>query len=104
MKYLIKTGFLLVLCLSGRVLNAQRTAIYADPDMLYKQGIELFDKKLYASAQESFTEFAAKTKSSLLKADATYYAAACGIELFNKDSEWLMRDFIEKYPSSPKVN
>lgn len=104
MKYLIKTGFLLVFLLGSFLFKAQRTAIYADPDVLYKQGIDLFDKKLYTSAQESFTEFAAKTKSSLLKADATYYAAACGIELFNKDSEWLMRDFIEKYPSSPKIN
>lgn len=104
MKYLIKTSLLLLFVLGGLVVKAQRTAIYADPDVLYKQGLDLFDKKLYTSAQESFTEFAAKTKSSLLKAEATYYAAACGIELFNKDSEWLMREFIAKYPSSNKIN
>lgn len=104
MKYLIKTSFLLLFVWSGLVFKAQRTAIYADPDVLYKQGLELFDKKQYTSAQESFVEFAAKTKSSLLKADATYYAAACGIELFNKDSEWLMREFIAKYPSSTRIN
>src|SRR5262249_27599822 len=60
--------------------------------------------KQYVSAQKSFMEFAGTTRSAVLKADATYYAAACGIELFNKDSEWRMRQFIEKYPSSPKVN
>src|SRR5688572_17572760 len=85
-------------------LLAQKTAIYADQDALYKQGLELFDKKQYVNAQKSFAEFAVKTRSAILKADATYYAAACGIELFNKDSEWLMRDFIERYPSSTKVN
>ena len=104
MKYLVKTGFLLAVVLNVLVMSAQRTALYADDDVLYKQGLELFDKKLYSSAQESFVEFAAKTRSSLLKADATYYAAACGIELFNKDSEWLMRDFIARYPSSTKIN
>src|SRR5436190_2315990 len=83
---------------------AQRTAIYRDQDMLYKQGLDLFDKKQYASAQKFFNDFSAKTRSGVLKADATYYAAACGIELFNKDSEWLMREFIANYPASTKVN
>ena len=104
MKYLIKTSLLLLLVSGSLLLQAQRTAMYADADVLYKQALELFDKKQYSRAQESFTEFAAKTKSSLLKADATYYAAACGIELFNKDSEWLMREFTANYPSSTKVN
>jgi TolA-binding protein len=104
MRYLIKASFLTLFVLSGLFFKAQRTAVYADQDLLYKQGIELFDKQQYASAQEAFTEFAATTRSSLLKADALYYAAACGIELFNKDSEWLMREFIAKHPSSTKVN
>jgi TolA-binding protein len=85
-------------------LSAQRTAIYADPDHLYKQGLELFDKQQYVNAQKNFTEYAANTRSALLKADALYYAAACGIELFNRDSEWMMRRFIETYPSNNQVN
>jgi tetratricopeptide (TPR) repeat protein len=83
---------------------AQRTAIYRDQDMLYKQGLDLFDKRQYASAQKFFNDFASQTRSSVLKGDATYYAAACGIELFNKDSEWLMREFIMNYPASTKIN
>ncbi len=104
MKYQIRLSAVLLFLFSGLLFKAQRTAIYADPDVLYKQGLDLFDKKQFVSAQENFTEFSAKTKSSLLKADATYYAAACGIELFNKDSEWMMRSFIATYPSSIKVN
>jgi tetratricopeptide (TPR) repeat protein len=104
MMYLKKTSFLLFFVLNVFLLNAQRTAIYADRDVLYKQGLELFDKKQFASAQESFVEFAAKTKSTELKADAIYFAAACGIELFNKDSEWLMREFIANYPSNTRIN
>jgi len=105
MKHLLIRNALFVLILScPSVFNAQRTAIYADPDALYKKGLELFDKKQYASAQKHFQDFAVAARSSLLKADAQYYAAACGIELFNKDSEWLMREFIEKNPSSPRIN
>jgi TolA-binding protein len=104
MKYVKKGVLILLLVLSGMYLKAQRTAVYADPDALYKQGLELFDKRQYVSAQKNFSTFAAITKSSLLKGDATFYAAACGIELFNKDSEWLMKDFIERYPASTKVN
>lgn len=104
MKHLPKIGLLACCVFVATVLRAQKTVAYIDKDALYKQGLELFDKKQYASAQKNFIEFAAATKVALLKGDATYYAAACGIELFNKDSEWLMKQFIEKYPASTKIN
>ena len=104
MKFLLKTGSTLLLTFSCLFSSAQRSAFYADPDVLYKQGVELFDKQQYANAQKDFVECARISKSALLRMDAKYYAAACGIELFNKDSEWLMRDFIEKNPSSTKIN
>ena len=103
MKHLPKIGLLACCVFAATVLSAQKTVAYIDRDALYKQGLELFDKKQYASAQKNFIEFAAATKVALLKGDATYYAAACGIELFNKDSEWLMKQFIEKYPASTKI-
>ena len=103
MKFLIKC-LVPVLIFSSLNMVSQRTAIYADADFLYKEGVELFDKKQYVSAQKNFQTFAATTKSSLLKADATYYAAACAIELFNKDGEWLMREFIKLYPESNRIN
>lgn len=104
MKQLIKISVISLFaffCLAG---YAQKTLIYQDKDALYKQGLDLFDKKQYVSAQKSFNEYAATSASYILKSDALYYAAACGIELFNRDSEWLMRQFIEKYPSSIKIN
>jgi len=104
MKHLPKIGLLACCVFAATVLRAQKTVAYVDKDALYKQGLELFDKKQYASAQKNFIEFATATKVALLKSDATYYAAACGIELLNKDSEWLMKQFIEKYPASTKIN
>ncbi len=103
MKHLIKFSALTLLILFNLCASAQRTFIYTDKDALYKQGLELFDKKQYVSAQKNFNEYVAATKPSILKGDALYYGAACGIELFNKDSEWLMKQFIEKYPASTKI-
>lgn len=85
-------------------LVAQKTFIYRDNDILYKQALELFDKKQFASAQKSFNEFASQSAPGVLKTDAEFYAAACAIELFNKDGEWMMRQLIEKHPESPKIN
>lgn len=88
----------------GFLAFAQKTAIYFDKDVLYKNGLDLFDKKLYESAQKNFSEYVVQTKPSLLRTDAIYYSAACAIELFNKDGEWQMKQFIEKYPESLKKN
>lgn len=104
MKYLFRATAIVFFFLISFGVKSQRTAVYADPEEHYKRGLELFDKQQYVSAQKHFRESARTSRSSLLRADATYYAAACGIELFNKDSEWLMRDFIANHPSSNKIN
>ncbi|MDZ4666091.1 MAG: tetratricopeptide repeat protein [Bacteroidota bacterium] len=93
----------LLFLLVGRV-GAQKTAIFLDKDELYKTGVELFDKKQYTSAQKSFDEYILKSSTSVLKTDAQFYAAACGVELFHKDGEWRMKQFIEKHPESLKKN
>jgi tetratricopeptide (TPR) repeat protein len=98
----VSTVLLLLFFCTG--VFAQRTAIYADKDAPYKAALELFDKKQFASAQKYFSDYAQGSNPSLLKADATFYSAACAIELFHKDGEWQMRRFIELYPESPKSN
>jgi len=93
------------LWLSFIFVQAQKTAAYLDKDGLYKQGLELFDKKQFLAAQKNFYDYSNLGSTPLLlKSDALYYAAACGIELFHKDGEWRMRDFIANHPGSNKVN
>jgi TolA-binding protein len=99
-KYFIS---LLLLTFSG-LLFSQKTQFYLDKDASYKMGLELFDKKQYTAAQKTFTDYMNSVKgNTLLKTDAEYYAAACGIELFHKDGEWRMKEFIERHPESNKV-
>lgn len=94
---------IVLLTFSG-LLFSQKTQIILDKEGLYKTGIELFDKKQYTAAQKAFTDYMATIPgNTLLKADAEYYAAACGIELFHKDGEWRMKEFIELHPESNKI-
>jgi tetratricopeptide (TPR) repeat protein len=85
-------------------LQAQKTQVFLDKEELYKTGINLFDKKQYTAAQKAFDDYATSfPQNTLLKIDALYYSAACSIELFHKDGEWKMKQFIFRFPESNKV-
>ena len=83
---------------------AQKTQVYLDKEALYKTGIDLFDKKQYTASQKAFSDYVTSVQgSTLLKTDAEYYVAACAVELFHKDGEWMMKEFIERHPESTKI-
>ncbi len=84
---------------------AQKTMIVVHEDAEYKTGIELFQKEKYSAAQKSFTTVIASHHDlhSLVRIDAEFYKAICAIELFNKDAEWFLKQFINNHPESPKV-
>ncbi len=86
-------------------LFAQKTNIYLDVDKEYKTGLELFDKKKFGAALKSFQNIIDNNKNakSLVRIDAEYYASASAIELFNKDGEWRMKNFITDHPESNKI-
>ncbi len=104
MKHVIKISALALFVFFSSTFLAQKTAIFTDKDALFKQGLDLFDKKQYVQAQKSFLDYVAISNSRILKTDAIYYSAACAIEVFNKDGEWQMKQFVEKYPESNKIN
>jgi len=87
----------------GIVSKAQKTAIQLDPEALFKQGVELCDKAQFTSAQKAFDDYVRLQPKGLISVDARFYAAVCAIELFHKDAEWRMKQFIEKYPESTKT-
>jgi TolA-binding protein len=97
--------FILFIALAGLRVLAQKTTVYIDPDLEFKNGAELYDKKKYGSALKCFQNYIERNKNpkALLRIDAEYYSAACAIELFNKDGEWQMKKFIERHPESNKV-
>ena len=85
--------------------GAQKTTVYIHADAHYKTAIELFQKEKYGAAHNHFKKIieSKATTSALLVEDAEYYSAICATELFNKDGEFYLKDFIRKYPQSNKV-
>jgi TolA-binding protein len=87
-------------------LNAQMTMSFDNDLSAYNRGLELLGKQKYGAAKEQF-EQAIKTvdnPNSEISANAHFYVAQCAIELFHKDSEYLLKEFVRNYSTSPRVS
>lgn len=104
MKKLTGFAFLVGVLFSVSVF-AQKTVHVLHEDSEYKQAIELFQKEKYGAAQKSFAKVIESNNDphSLVRIDAEYYNAICAIELFNKDGELYLKQFIADHPESPKA-
>ncbi|MCD4682340.1 MAG: tetratricopeptide repeat protein, partial [Bacteroidales bacterium] len=95
--------FLIVFTLT---LWGQKTAIYRNPEVSYKTGIELLEKEKYGAAQDHFDFVIREVKNPLshLRVNAEYFDALCALELFNKDAEFKFNEFIRKHPTNSRVS
>jgi tetratricopeptide (TPR) repeat protein len=93
-----------ITCISFQT-QAQQTAVYSHEDNDYRAGLELFEKQKYGAAQEKFEEAIARINNAgdEIFVNAEYYRALCALELFNKDAEFLLSEFIKDHPESPRV-
>src|ERR1039458_2930494 len=92
--YIFLFGIFFLICIA---LFSQKTAIYTNPDADFKSALELFQKQKFGSAQKQFSKIEeryASEPNNLVRIDAEYYAALCALELFNKDAELLLKNFI----------
>ncbi|MBI2272145.1 MAG: tetratricopeptide repeat protein [Bacteroidetes bacterium] len=98
-------GIVLILAVWGGagLLFAQKTTAFIHEDANYKTAVQLYENQKYGAAQKYFykTITSYKDPNSLVRIDAEYYAAICAIELFNKDAELLLKQFIALHPESP---
>lgn len=85
-------------------LYAQQTAAYTEPERLYHDGLELYNHQKFGAAQKKFDEFVKLSNPTLLTADAQFYAALCALELQNKDGEYLLLSYLDKYPGNNRQN
>lgn len=102
-------GFIVIFILWGTSLSpvlAQKTEIYLHDDVVFNQGLELFEKEKFSAAQQLFFQVKEKYKdpNTLVRTDAEFYIAVCAEELFHKDAEWLLEEFISTHPESPKTH
>src|SRR5437763_274340 len=98
MPHLFRIAVLLLFC---SVVRSQQTAIYTEKEKGYRTAIELYNKQKYAAAQKEFDAIAAnKAASSEVRMNATYLSSRCALELFNKDAEYRLIQFLKDYPES----
>jgi TolA-binding protein len=78
---------------------SQQTLIYENPEAEFRSALELFQAQKYAWARQKFLEVSEQIpdKASLIKERAEYYAAICGVELFNNNTEPLLVEFLDNY-------
>ena len=85
--------------------RAQKSEIYTDALAPYNHAVELYQNKDYYAAKIKFDEIKDQfDDASELKARSYYYSAFCSIRLGEKEGEDLMRDFVDKFPTSTKRN
>jgi len=95
---------LLIFCFVISV-SAQKTEIYTNNLVEYNKAIELYQNKSYLAAQELFNNLENEfDNSSELKANCAFYAANSAVRLGQRNSDNLMLEFVEKYPTSTKRN
>jgi outer membrane protein assembly factor BamD (BamD/ComL family) len=94
---------LIVCFLLAGLSFAQKTTIFIQEDVDYQTAMQLYENQKFGAAQKYFNKVIASHKdpNSLVRVDAEYYAAICAVELFNKDAELLLKEFIALHPESP---
>ncbi len=99
-------SFLLFLILVASLSGwAQRTGVYTDEYVTYREAQELFDKEKFSPAQEKFLEVinTIKTSQNETKINAEYYYAICALQLFHQDAEYLLSRFAVEHPEHSKA-
>ena len=98
----VKYAFIVLFCGCGMVVSAQKYEMSV-PD--FSLAVDLFENQKYSAAQQHFNAIV-KSDANVTreqKVDAEFYASVCALRLFNPDGLFLMKQFIENYPESPRM-
>ncbi len=85
---------------------AQKTDIYTNPLKEYNHAIALYNNRDFVAAKHLFNKLKGQFEdSSERKANCAYYEAFSAIQIGGDvDGDRMMRDFVERYPTSTKQN
>jgi len=81
---------------------AQQTEKYRSDLLPYYEALALMERSHYEPARKGFEEFIAadKVNHGEFKVNAAYYSAKSAMELFHKDAEFFMEEFVLDHPES----
>lgn len=104
MKSLLRNFILSLLLSSISIsLSAQKETNKYEPEVLFDEGVMLYENKHYSSALEYFEKYLtlANNENSSNIVMAQYYAATASLFLGNSKGENKITDFIKNNPTSP---
>jgi len=79
---------------------AQKSVYTESPDRLFTQGKEMFLNNNYVGCINSLEEYKEKTKGVKQEQEADYMLVSSKYYMGNKDAANLIKDYLEKYPST----
>jgi tetratricopeptide (TPR) repeat protein len=83
---------------------AQKTKVNTKSDKYLKDGLYLYEKEKYGSAQKSFQKYLATNPALASKIDAEFYIAFADLYLFRPNADFNLQNLIALYPSHGKAN
>ncbi|GAB3338198.1 tetratricopeptide repeat protein [Larkinella ripae] len=89
-------------------VSAQRTLSYTEPDVLFRNGLEWFEKNNYAAARQEFLQYLDRKKpitniSDQNAVSAEYYIALTGLYLDIPEAEVQVDRFVKNHREHPKA-
>jgi TolA-binding protein len=101
----IRSVVFFLLILTSLRLTAQMSMSFDHLLLEYERGLELYEKQLYGAAKDQFEQAIERVEDqdSEISANAHFYVANCALQLFHKDAEFLLKNFIRNYSTSPRV-
>ncbi len=91
--------------LSFFIVFSQKSDIYTNSLKEYNHAVELYNNRDFVAAKHLFNKVKSEfSNDSEHKANCEYYAAFSTIQLGDSDGDKMMRDFVERYPTSTKQN
>ena len=84
---------------------AQKSDIYTNSLKEYNHALELYNNRDFVASKHIFNKLKNQfDNSSELKANCEYFEAFCAIQLGDQTGDEMMRNFVERYPTSTKQN
>jgi TolA-binding protein len=83
---------------------AQQSHVHTDSLSSYKSALDLYDKDKFGPAREMFDMLAySQALPAEVRSNSAYYKAVCAMNLYHRDAEILLINFINDYPENPKT-
>ena len=104
-KTIIKVATLLCFLTLTSTYFGQKTKIYTDKYVDYRDAQDLYDKAKFSAAQDKFQAVlnSISDNQDEIRVNAEYYYAVCALELFHPDAEYLLSRFAVEHPENAKA-